>query len=66
MGNEIIGFIVDRVLRVVKIAPSEVEPHPVVHSMELEAAVRGVFRVADALTILLDLDKLLDQPPQWT
>lgn len=65
MANETIGFVVDRVLRVVKIAPSEVEPHPVVHSTELEEAVRGVFRVAGALTILLDLDKLLDHS-QWT
>lgn len=65
MANETVGFVVDRVLRVVKIAPSEVEPHPVVHSTELEEAVRGVFRVAGALTILLDLDKLLDHS-QWT
>jgi len=58
--NETIGFVVDRVLRVVKIAPSEVEPHPVVHAVELEAAIRGVFRASGSLTILLDLDKLLD------
>ena len=58
--NEIIGFTVDRVLRVVKILATEVEPHPVVHATELEAAVRGVFRASGALTILLDLDKLLD------
>ncbi|MEA2342359.1 MAG: hypothetical protein QOF63_528, partial [Thermoanaerobaculia bacterium] len=32
---------------------------PVVHSSELTEAVRGVFRHANALTILLDLDKLL-------
>ncbi len=60
LRNETVGFVVDRVLRVVKIAPSEVEPHPVVHATELEAAVRGVFRVSGALTILLELDKLLD------
>jgi len=58
--NETIGFVVDRVLRVVKIAPSELEPHPVVHAIELEAAIRGVFRASGSLTILLDLDKLLD------
>jgi purine-binding chemotaxis protein CheW len=65
LQNETVGFVVDRVLRVVKIAPSEVEPHPVVHSTELEEAIRGVFRVSGALTILLDLDKLLDHS-QWT
>ncbi|HUR83018.1 MAG TPA: chemotaxis protein CheW, partial [Thermoanaerobaculia bacterium] len=58
--NETVGFVVDRVLRVVKLAASAVEPHPVVHSTELQESIRGVFRVAGALTILLDLDKLLD------
>lgn len=65
LKNETVGFVVDRVLRVVKIAPDEVEPHPVVHTTELEEAIRGVFRTAGALTILLDLDKLLDHS-QWT
>lgn len=58
-NNEIVGFVVDRVLRVVKASPGEIEPHPVVHATELDQAIRGVFRVAGALTILLDLDKLL-------
>ena len=51
---------VDRVSRVVKVTPGEVEPHPVVHASEQSEAIRGVFRQANALTILLDLDKLLD------
>lgn len=63
--NETVGFVVDRVQRVVKVAASAIEPHPVVHSAELQESIRGVFRVADALTILLDLDKLLDHT-QWT
>ena len=58
--HEIVGFLVDRVLRVVKTAAGEVERHPVVHATELDDAVRGVFRAGGALTILLDLDKLLD------
>ena len=58
--NEMIGFTVDRVLRVVKAGAGEIEPHPVVHATELDESVRGVFRVNAALTILLDLDKLLD------
>ena len=57
--NETVGFAVDRVHRVVKLARSAVEPHPVVHANELEESIRGVFRVGGALTILLDLDKLL-------
>ncbi|HEX8408560.1 MAG TPA: chemotaxis protein CheW [Thermoanaerobaculia bacterium] len=58
--NETVGFVVDRVQRVVKIPASTVEPHPVVHTNELQESIRGVFRVSGALTILLDLDKLLD------
>jgi purine-binding chemotaxis protein CheW len=58
-AGEILGFEVDRVLRVLKIDSAAIEPHPVVHSSELSEAVRGVFRHGNALTILLDLDKLL-------
>jgi purine-binding chemotaxis protein CheW len=58
--NEMVGFVVDRVLRVVKAATADINPHPVVHATELDDSVRGVFRVGGALTILLDLDKLLD------
>ena len=58
-NGETLGFEVDRVLRVVKLDAAAVEPHPVVHSSELSDAIRGVFRHAGALTILLDLDKLL-------
>ena len=53
------GFVVDRVLRVVKIEADVVDAHPVVHTSEQEESVRGVFRHGDALTILLDLEKLL-------
>jgi len=58
--KEMIGFVVDRVLRVVKPGAGEIEAHPVVHATELDESIRGVFRVSGALTILLDLDKLLD------
>jgi purine-binding chemotaxis protein CheW len=58
-GSETLGFEVDRVLRVLKVPASSIEPHPVVHLSELTEAVRGVFRHGDALTIFLDLDKLL-------
>ena len=58
-GGETLGFEVDRVLRVLKVDTAAIEPHPVVHSSELSEAVRGVFRHGNALTILIDLDKLL-------
>lgn len=59
-----IGFEVDRVLRVLKVAAAAIEPHPVVHASELDDSVRGVFRTGNALTIFLDLDKLLDHKGQ--
>jgi len=59
LRDEPVGFEVDRVLRVVKLAAGEVEPHPVVHASELDESIRGVFRHEDSLTILLDFDKLL-------
>jgi purine-binding chemotaxis protein CheW len=57
--GEPVGFEVDRVLRVIKLDAGSVEPHPVVHASELDESIRGVFRHAGALTILLDFDKLL-------
>jgi len=44
----------------VKAEAGEIEAHPVVHANELDESIRGVFRASGALTILLDLDKLLD------
>ena len=58
-GDEMVGFQVDRVLRVVKVDRTAIEPHPVVHVSEQSEAIRGVFHHANALTILLDFDKLL-------
>jgi purine-binding chemotaxis protein CheW len=59
--GETLGFQVDRVLRVVKMAPSDLEPHPVVHSSEHSEAILGVFHQSGSLTILLDLERLLSQ-----
>ena len=57
--SEPIGFEVDRVLRVAKVDPDDIEPHPVVHASEADESIQGVFRHGDALTILLDFAKLL-------
>ncbi len=59
IADENMGFVVDRVLRVVKIDADAVDAHPVVHTSEQDESVRGVFRHGDALTMLLDLEKLL-------
>jgi purine-binding chemotaxis protein CheW len=57
--GETAGFLVDRVLRVVRVEPSEVESHPVVTSSEQSEFIRGVFQHAQKLSILLDLERLL-------
>ncbi len=57
--GETVGFEVDRVFRVVKIAAADVDPHPVVHTSEQDESIRGVFRHGQSLTILLDFAKLL-------
>jgi chemotaxis signal transduction protein len=58
-GGTLIGFEVDRVLRPAKIDRAAIEPQPVVDAAEQSEAIRGVHRSGDALTIVLDLGKLL-------
>lgn len=57
-GEERLGFIVDRVLRVVKVGRESIEPPPVVSSSEQNEAVSGVFMTGETITIHLDLDQL--------
>ena len=63
--DETIGFVVDRVMRVVKTDVDSIDPQPVAHVSEQVESVRGVFRHDGALTILLDLDKLLGGVAAW-
>ncbi|HET7704946.1 MAG TPA: chemotaxis protein CheW [Thermoanaerobaculia bacterium] len=63
--SENIGFMVDRVLRVVKIDPHEIQPHPVVHSSEHDESVKGVFKQGSSLTIVLDFSKLIFNRNEW-
>ena len=58
-GNGLAGFEVDFVLRPTHIDRASIEPQPMVHPSEASEAILGVHRGAGALTILLDLDKLL-------
>jgi len=58
-GGSLAGFEVDRVVRPARIERSLVEPQPVVASTEESDFIRGVVRSEDALTIVLDLAKLL-------
>jgi purine-binding chemotaxis protein CheW len=57
--GETAGFLVDRVSRVVKLDPSELESHPVVSATEQSDYVQGVFQASDGLVILLDLERIL-------
>jgi purine-binding chemotaxis protein CheW len=56
---EHVGFLVDRVLRVSKIAAEELEPPPVVSAAEQNDLVRGVFPSGDLITIYLDLARVI-------
>jgi purine-binding chemotaxis protein CheW len=58
-GAGLAGFEVDRVLRPAKIDRAAIEPQPIVHADEQSEFIRGVVRGANALTIVLDLSKLL-------
>ncbi len=58
-AGETAGFLVDRVSRVIKLDPAQLESHPVVSSSEQSEYVSGVFQASDGLVILLDLEKIL-------
>jgi len=58
-SGEIAGFLVDRVTRVIKLPKAEVETQPVVHPLEQNESIRGVFQQEGQLTILLDLEALI-------
>lgn len=58
-AGETAGFLVDRVSRVVKLDPSQLESHPIVSSAEQSEYVSGVFQAQDGLVILLDIERIL-------
>lgn len=58
-GGGMAGFVVDRVLRVVKIDPSQIQSHPIVSPAEQTDAIRGVIQQGAVLTIVLDVERLL-------
>lgn len=58
-GGETAGFVVDRVLRVIKTDPTKIESHPVVSPTEQRDHILGVFQQGKSLSIYLDLERLL-------
>lgn len=57
--GETAGFVVDRVLRVIKTDPAKIESHPVVSPTEQSDHILGVFQHGKSLSIYLDLERLL-------
>ncbi len=53
------GFIVDKVLRVVKLPAEELDSEPVATPASRNDLIKGVFRRNDNLSILLDIDRLV-------
>ena len=60
LGDTAVGLIVDTVNEVLSIPASEVSPPPRVRKGEGSRFVRGMGKVGDAVKILLDLNKLLN------
>lgn len=61
VAGRVIGFTVDRVNEVLRIAPNIVEPAPAMISGVDTEFVEGVGKLEDRLLILLNLDKLFEQ-----
>ncbi|MCA9293151.1 MAG: chemotaxis protein CheW [Phycisphaerales bacterium] len=61
VASRVIGFTVDRVNEVLRIAPNIVEPAPAMISGVDTEFVQGVGKLDDRLLILLDMDKLFGQ-----
>lgn len=62
--NKSIGFIVDEVNEVLRIASSTIEPVPEMTTNVQSAFISGVAKLENRLLILLDLDKILMQKPK--
>ncbi len=55
------GFIVDKVLRVVKVPAEELDSEPVASPAGRNDMIKGVFRRNDSLSILLDIEGLVGE-----
>ncbi|HVT43710.1 MAG TPA: chemotaxis protein CheW [Thermoanaerobaculia bacterium] len=57
--GEMIGFLVDRVSRVIKAGRGSIELHPVVTASEQSEYIDGVFQQGKSIYVLLDLERLI-------
>ena len=60
-GADILGFEVDRVLRVVDVDRATIESPPTIDDTEDDVAIRGLFRQGEALTVVLNLEHVLER-----
>ena len=58
-GADILGFEVDRVLRVVDVDRATIESPPTIDDTEDDDAIRGVFRQGESLTVVLNLESVV-------
>ena len=62
LENKLVGLIVNAASEVLKIAPSEIEPHGNLFAEGESGYVTGVGKLKGRLIILLDIAKLLQRP----
>ena len=66
ISGKVIGFVVDAVSEVLRIASGTVEPPPPVVGGVESDYIKGIGKLEDRLLILLDLDKLLANEEMWS
>ena len=67
MDNELMGFIVDSVAEVIRIALSEIQPPPPIVTGGIDQeCISGVINHADRLLVLLNLEKMFTSEERQT
>ncbi len=59
VGGRTLGYIVDEVTQVMKVAADQIQPPPLVVTATGKKHIAGLARLDDRLLIILDIDKLL-------
>jgi purine-binding chemotaxis protein CheW len=67
MDNELMGFVVDSVAEVIRIAVSEIQPPPPIVTGGIDQeCLSGVIHHAERLLVLLDLEKMFSPEERKT
>jgi purine-binding chemotaxis protein CheW len=59
VGGRTLGYIVDEVTQVMRVAADQIQPPPLVVSASGKRHIAGLARLDDRLLIILDIEKLL-------